>query len=877
MKLKFIAFLVLFFASLYFGYKVSEVRAVDAIPDPVVPCQENEAEDPEFSSLRPYQASPCGPAPRALFCNNNYVIREEVKDDKEAEVNAAGKVIKLSNCSRSGGKWICPTNRTINKNYSISLHNATLPILGNTQGNENSESGDSGMDNSQKMNEYVNWYLQGTLGRAEHEDSYDDIVNYSGPAKKVLPQAIQDLQRLHTLRYAGVQTPYTDNIGFNTKDTDANQSGIQVEESYNHNQIVLCTTNNLDINLFGQTLITIPWIGQTKPTPCYDGNGKRTNGDALRLLDWWDRKQAGYGPALTLIPGWNGIQVWTYATPPYPWNFKKDVYYQKAYQEWRGKVCLFIPVIDKLIGCADDTIPGTGINLLFRTNKYADFYQYIPLGNTADKTGDHGAETVVVHTATNDTQAEILGYDYPFESVPILFYPHYENVADTAEALNSAHTPLDCKKNDCKPFKGIGNGIEPETCDIVDVRSNEGDPITFDSGKITHIAVNNVRIHVSQISCTEESIQSQVDNENYFPTCKGEILVTIPTYPRIPFSDDVWEQTVAGKQAVLRQIFPKIQDGAPINCIADIPASTKVDYSPTTDTNLVRTEGPGGKVFGGTSGELYFPHLGSIYEYFLKGIQTALRPQGYGEPITSGEFCSSNACGDLPRFPRSEGQCRLNSVSSDIGQIPISLKQIVEGAAEAFHTPPNLILAILYGEGVFNKGKFAWTDNNVKNWASCQKIPGCNETGEDNFAGWNGNTFKIIAGRDEYKKVMQALDPGRTKYSQCNLLDTIYALSYNLRQTSAGGGGMPNKCYGITLGGKGWSSSCDWNDQQYGAAIQAAENGYDPGCMTKSNSCAEGGGKNAICPGNADTCEKIDAKYKLRSHFRCLWEVAHGQ
>ena len=54
-------------------------RAVTAqVPPPRVPCDPNAVEDPEFNSLRPYQASPCGGDGKiGYFCGNKIIIKEE--------------------------------------------------------------------------------------------------------------------------------------------------------------------------------------------------------------------------------------------------------------------------------------------------------------------------------------------------------------------------------------------------------------------------------------------------------------------------------------------------------------------------------------------------------------------------------------------------------------------------------------------------------------------------------------------------------------------------------------------------------------------------------------------------------------------------------
>ena len=65
----------------------------------------------------------------------------------------------------------------------------------------------------------------------------------------------------------------------------------------------------------------------------------------------------------------------------------------------------------------------------------------------------------------------------------------------------------------------------------------------------------------------------------------------------------------------------------------DIPAVTKANYTSDADKTLA---GDPGVQRPGSSAQIFIPHLGGVYEYFLKGIQTALRPKGFGESALSG-------------------------------------------------------------------------------------------------------------------------------------------------------------------------------------------------------------------------------------------------
>jgi hypothetical protein len=176
----------------------------------------------------------------------------------------------------------------------------------------------------------------------------------------------------------------------------------------------------------------------------------------------------------------------------------------------------------------------------------------------------------------------------------------------------------------------------------------------------------------------------------------------------------------------------------------------------------------------------------------------------------------------------------------------------------------------MYGEGLFNPGRYSWTDANVKNWATCQKIPSCNESGDDNFMGFNGNDFANIS--KHIAPDLKKLDPTRKEPNVCNLLDTVYAVAWNLHDSADGGGGLPKSCFGIDLKAS-VPNSCTWNDNQYESAIKVHESGYTNYCLTKEGSCLTGGGLDAACA-TGDTCETKDVRYLNPSHNACVWDIA---
>ena len=148
----------------------------------------------------------------------------------------------------------------------------------------------------------------------------------------------------------------------------------------------------------------------------------------------------------------------------------------------------------------------------------------------------------------------------------------------------------------------------------------------------------------------------------------------------------------------------------------------------------------------------------------------------------------------------------------------------------------------MFGEGLFNTDangnytRFNWTDENVKNWATCELVPNCNEgSGDDNFLGFIGGAWNNVA--PNIKNDLLALDPTRQTLSQCNLLDAIYGLAWNLHDSADGNGGLPPSCFGISLNSS-VPGSCSWNDSQYESAIKVHESGYTDDCLTKEGSCS---------------------------------------
>lgn len=590
LALSFLLFLV--FSSSFLARRVS---AADAVPPPgKIPCDPNIKMDPEYNTLRPYQASPCGELKLSVFCGNTLILYLDS--------------VSTPYC---GSEW-CPYlgPNPVTKDVVVDLKDVELPIMGNTELAKNSQNPEDKIDNAQKVNEYASWYLNGVIGRGEYGDTKNtdnELVNYSGPINKLLPKIIAEAQRIETIKNVTEQEA--------TEDDD----GKETIQSQNHNQIVVCER-------FG------------KPVECYEGNGSPSKGTALRLNDWND----GNLSLFNTFFNWLGTDIWDKKYPPLPWQFEKEIYYQKAYNEWRGKTCAI--VFGKL-ACLE--------NLLV-LNKWSDLYPYIPLANTVDKKGKEW-KTAVHVTAP---KAKIL--DSRYDDIPgvppnfPLYFAHTKEDFELSELLKKTYLPQGASDNAATSSKPQDyETIDPNQCQVVNVRSNPGDDVTFDNPKSNmgaHIEyeVGDIKCELTKkYGCIEEDpatgeclAHGWIENWK----CESDVYAEIPLQLQYPFIDRVWESTTVGADSVFRRIFPKTGEGAPVSCIADIPGESIANYSldesrSSGSVELLKVKDPGGNA--SDNPKLYFPHLGTVYEYFLKGIQTALRPQGFGEPLVNGKLCEA--------------------------------------------------------------------------------------------------------------------------------------------------------------------------------------------------------------------------------------------
>jgi len=490
-------------------------------------------------------------------------------------------------CKRVGGnKYKCSYKERKVKELAIDLSNAEFPIMGNSELVMNSQQIKGyidELDDPAKVNEYVSWYLSGVPYKPEYDgldvsniEDVDQLINYSGPINKLLPWEILASKRIETINRV-------------RKDR--------------HNQIAVCAQESI-LGLFGNT----------NPRECYPGGKKKARKDVYRPSRWngnlsfWNSAINTLVNAFTLIlPNVpkeiirNSIgNHWNEKTPPLSWDDEfrdNSKLYQKAYNEWRGKSCILVPVVDFLI-CIDNPLV---------LNKWSNLFPYIPLSSTEDRKGEVFVSSG--SAGSNDSDVIITDVEVDAESAK-LWFAHTEESAELASILQSTFVPQG------NPSTGVGSYISEydKDCYLLNVRSNPGDDLF--PGEILGTVEYTV-----QYKCTFDQRTKK--------SCKKDIGISLGVKTKTPKADELWERLVAGPSGIFKRIFPKVGEGSAILGILDIPAATNVTYTGAKAVNPAGREGE--------DAELFFPHIGGIHEYFLKGIQTALRPKGYGEPILSGD------------------------------------------------------------------------------------------------------------------------------------------------------------------------------------------------------------------------------------------------
>ena len=386
-----------------------------------------------------------------------------------------------------------------------------------------------------KVNEYVSWYLNGVINRAEYgslnmsvQEDVNKLVSFSGPINRLMPLSYQQYMRIQTIESAMQEFIY------GTTPTGTNE---------NHDQIVVC----FDRVGFSRTGVA------NVAKPCYPaapaGGAEQPffrlfNNETNPNFDWDPRKTNSeivdrIVQVLTNF-GFPVSDIWNKRIPPLPWE--QDPYdpqidgwgnpipmtalkYRKYYNEWKGKWCITPTLFGtEVLYCYDLPSPFS------MTNIYADLFPYVPLANNVDKSALHlaapatmhpNAGTVAyylqppTHICSGGTFAEPCSTDGDNPDIvhePVLYYPHALETLILSDALNEMFAPKEHPADENIPGSGYRD-FEDNGCEIIETRTNPGDRL-FQSSQdaINDDLAEYVDVRIDFVGCPAPPIDNWIDS-----------------------------------------------------------------------------------------------------------------------------------------------------------------------------------------------------------------------------------------------------------------------------------------------------------------------------------------------------------------------------
>lgn len=618
-----------------------------------VPC--TSTTDPEFHSLRPYPASPCYKKVKdtTLLCANDLVV---VKTPQETTQSNDCK-------ANTDGSFTCTYKDVpFSSDVSISIDSAKLPIMGNTEDVPNGiwTKPDMPLNNltaTQRLNNYVSWYLNGTVNKAEEDFSAynpDYLVNYSGPINKLMPWDLQLNKRMETIA-AAQETP--------SKSPD--------DTTARHDQIAGC-------NLLSGSILAAAMI------PCYVSDA--FIGQILNNQN----DLAGFIGKLLLNLAKFKVRLTTLGqhAPPLPGKYTSFEEFWRDYINWHGKEVCSPLVANKFYFC---------IGMQNALQVYSLPFPYTPNSTTEDRKGTIGTDTnsyipikdsntgelVAGGPLGNSKQSdphvsEVLffptstGVNGPDSSKHSLYFAHMQEDAELAKMLQNTFVPTGLPTNE-QGYSGKnddGQGFydtnKYQHCEIKDAKTNPGDSLHGDINRLDeHKQLEQQISGTLKFKATYNCTFSPGSDGKYSVTC-NKVYASMAIFTRTPLAQENWEREVGGNMSVFKKIFPQVGPNSPLTQIKELPAVTNASYQSSSGDKVLA-----GKFESGTPGsqaQVYIPYVGGIQEYFLNGIQTALRPQGMGSATLAGAPA-----------PGSDALCKINcNINVPDSAIPSSYLSIKE-------------------------------------------------------------------------------------------------------------------------------------------------------------------------------------------------------
>jgi len=957
------------------------------------PCS-TKTSNPEFHPLRPYPASPCDPyIPRKIpeaspATDNLYLSYSCGKSANPSSTLTAPSVVEITYSPGVNNFMPDPPNilhytfvdtdpahRTmplicadwtpgnvqlcifakIVYNVSLDYSDAIFPIFGATQNSAN-------LNDKNKVNNYLSWYLNGTVLQAEQKDLDPDnpddmnrLINFSGPALKLLSRESQETLRKVLINEAKTNRRFVflpPNAAFNFSSPNIHNYIVEPDPITMRLKNLFLTPDNPNIPLASTEDIvsevqpalilagqpTMPEIdgritriglylgaadsrlyfphlrnsnavsdlvaGTFRPlnpdTSTNDMNiGKNTDPQNRNFVSQW-------------IDKWQGIHDNTKTFfPLMDFITKKSTRNTEVIPYQPAPTPLFTDYANRFVGVSDqrcdiskaknkpgDSLLGTAIPA---TLTVYQLFRYTPLRiipNTGSPPGsicDYFGLTLTSTPSCKEEPCTRPGSpctsDGPFSEGSCCWgsCPYYNPCQ-----LLSMDPEYYCDA----AFSGGGNPCNADYEDVVAwPHPSAGD--CYSNGVLVYTAGNFVCCGpapeptynceenpypdtprgtcaiIGAYPCGDHDLPTtcssygdccswEVDQVGRpphppTPTCSllwprqelknaGRIAIFVKT----PMVERIYDTLVSGEQSLLRRFLPKKPDDVADDKYIKIgkyalPGAGSADYSAVSDPSGADVNNVHVSAGSGGAPALYFPKVGSLYDYILGGgreklnLQCLLRPQG----SCNAKPAAAVTCADLPLPADISVSETCGLCNSDLGDLALKILTV---AGETFNVPAAAIFATMQHEGATRdafQGEF--TDENVCKWSlpissdGYESMPTCdneNSASQPPF-GFLENWFYLGDGRDAVWTAVQEIDPSRDardKVSRCNFMDAAFAAAKMLHINSAM---IPPAVTNATCGSyrltnNTRSTNCSWSDSLYVQARVAysaycPEPGYNDG------------------------------------------------
>jgi len=645
----------------------------------------------DYHTFRPYPGDPCYEeyTNLSLLCGNDMKIIK-----KFSRVPSQGICQNIDS-----NNYFCTFSDSGHIKVEVDTSQSKLPIMGNTELVTNRDNAEDQIDDTTKVNDFVSWYLNGAVNYAENPHPIDDlasaieewwtgyyknVINYSGPLRKLLPQDIQSIYRIEQVERA---------IDSSSK-------------SDVHDQVVGCTYGlntpikdienviNTLLQVLGQDKINIP--GSTVGNivgPCH------INLNVFNILNI----------SLDGLKTEHRLSEWNENFPPIMESGQDPREWWIKYEEWRGKFCLVIPgwkIIPNFL-----KYQGICIESPLEPNYYADLFTNIPMSSMEDKVGN-----LVINEPSkiNSEDIDVKIENFKLVNAATLYFPHMKEISELSVKLQNTYVPQEGTNNN----PGYSETVDTSNdCTILQIRSGDtpGDSLYGN----TALAEFDY----------EASFTCNFSKSDSNPSCSKTMTLTSKINTNIPLADEVWNNLVNGNSAVVRRMFPKLGvDG--LGTLIDLPTVTTANYSAQGADAIPDTA------------EIYFPHIGAVDEYFLKGIQTLLRPKGYGESISFGEPIDYDP-----------GTCDFDSSK---------IESAIQNAASKYGVPASMLKAIYEIEAlpyIANPSSYRCKENGV---------------GAAGIMGITKSAYNVVTCESErIENDIAVCGKTQGKLSRCNIEDTF--------------------------------------------------------------------------------------------------------